>query len=156
MDASTRSATSTGELEAVRQRRAELLETIGVLERCLAAPAGDRTVLWGERLHAAIDRLASDFALHVEVTEGPGGLHQEIVTADLRLANQVTALAGEHEPIAAAIAEMSAATVPPVNEDQVADLREHGTTLLSRLIRHRQRGADLVYEAFACDIGGCD
>jgi hypothetical protein len=156
MDASTRTPLSTSELEAVRQRRAELLETLGVLERCLAAPAGDRTVLWGERLHAAVERLASDFALHVEVTEGPSGLHQEIITADVRLANQVSALAAEHEPVAAEIAALSAATLPPVSESQVGDLREQGTTLLSRLIRHRQRGADLVYEAFACDIGGCD
>jgi hypothetical protein len=35
--------------------------------------------------------------------------------------------------------------------DRVRDL---GTALLGRLVRHRQRGADLVFEAYEFDIGG--
>ena len=35
-------------------------------------------------------------------------------------------------------------------------MREHGTTVLGRIVRHRQRGADLIYEAYATDIGGGD
>jgi hypothetical protein len=33
-------------------------------------------------------------------------------------------------------------------------VRELGTQLLATLSRHRQRGADLVYEAYQVDIGG--
>jgi hypothetical protein len=33
-------------------------------------------------------------------------------------------------------------------------VREQVTSVLSDLIRHRQRGADLVYRAYAVDIGG--
>ena len=29
-----------------------------------------------------------------------------------------------------------------------------GTTLLGLLVRHRQRGSDLVYEAYEFDVGG--
>jgi hypothetical protein len=152
MDSSIR----TNDLQAVRQRRAELRESLDTLERCLAAPATDRAVIWGDRLHAAVERLASDFALHVEVTEGPDGLHQEIVTASPRLANQVAALGAEHGTIAGDLAALSAASQPPVAQTDVARLRERGTKLLGRLVRHRQRGADLIYEAFACDLGGCD
>jgi hypothetical protein len=36
------------------------------------------------------------------------------------------------------------------------EVRDRGNTLLSALIRHRQRGADLVYEAYTVDIGGQD
>lgn len=144
------------ELEAVRQRRAELRETLSALERCLAAPAADRTVVWGERLHEAAERLAADFALHIEVTEGPDGLHQAILAGDLRLANQVDALTAEHAVIAEQIAELSAASEPPVTAADAATVREQGTTLLDALVRHRQRGADLIYEAFQTDIGGGD
>jgi hypothetical protein len=35
--------------------------------------------------------------------------------------------------------------------DKVRDL---GTALLGRLVRHRQRGSDLVFEAYEFDIGG--
>jgi hypothetical protein len=146
----------TSELEAVRQRRAELRETLDVLQRCLAAPAADRAVVWGEQLHAALDRLTSEFALHIEVTEGPGGLHQAILGGDLRLTNQVAALAEEHGPIAADVAALAAASDAPVAIADVDELRAQGTGLLERIVRHRQRGADLIYEAFQTDIGGGD
>jgi hypothetical protein len=146
----------TRELEAVRQRRAELRDTLGAVERTLAAPGSDRSMVWGEQLHAAVDRLATEFALHVEVTEGPDGLHQGILAGDLRLANQVHALATEHSDIAVEIAELAAASDAPVGPGDVAELRERGTELLGRIVRHRQRGADLIYEAFQTDIGGGD
>jgi len=149
-------STRTRELEAVRQRRAELRDTLDALERALAAPGAARAVVWGEQLHAAVHRLASDFALHVEVTEGPDGLHQSILAGDLRLANQVAALVEEHKTIAADIAALAAASEAPVTPGDVADVREQGTKLLGIVVRHRQRGADLIYEAYATDIGGGD
>jgi hypothetical protein len=32
--------------------------------------------------------------------------------------------------------------------------RDRGTTLRGRLAGHRQHGCDLIYEAYAADIGG--
>jgi hypothetical protein len=143
-------------LDAVRLRRAELRETINLLEAALAAPATGRAVVWGEAVHAALVMIADDFVAHVEVTEGPGGLHQSIAAADPRLANAVAALTAEHATVSAELAALVADSQPPVTAVDVADLRERGTALLAHLIRHRQRGADLVYEAYATDIGGED
>ncbi|HEU5265661.1 MAG TPA: hypothetical protein VFU35_03130, partial [Jatrophihabitans sp.] len=84
------------ELAAVRVRRAELRETISEMEEALAAPAKGREVVWGEAVHACLSTLADDFGAHVEVTEGPDGLHQAILAGDLRLANAVDALTAEH------------------------------------------------------------
>jgi hypothetical protein len=146
----------TRELDAVRRRRAELRESFGALERALAAPASARSVIWGEQVLATVVQLRVDFAEHVEVTEGPDGLHQSILSGDLRLANAVAALTAEHLTIATDIAALAAAAEPPVTHEDVSDVRERGTQLLGRLARHRQRGADLVYEAFDTDIGGGD
>lgn len=143
-------------LTELRRRRAELREAIGALEDSLAAPASGRAVVWGERVHTALAEIADDFSEHVEVTEGPDGLHQSILAGDLRLANAVHALAGEHTHIAADIAGLVAGTEPPVTPDDVEGVRVRATALLGRLIRHRQRGADLIYEAFETDIGGGD
>jgi hypothetical protein len=41
----------------------------------------------------------------------------------------------------------------PVSDD-VDGVRDLGTALLVRLIRSRQRSADLRYEAYQSDIGG--
>lgn len=144
------------ELAAVRARRAELRETINLMEAALAAPARGRAVVWGEVVHASLMMVADDFGAHVEVTEGPGGLHQAILAGDIRLANAVEALTAEHEQIAEEIAVLVADSQPPVTEDDVDGVRERATHLLGHLVRHRQRGADLIYEAYATDVGGCD
>ena len=150
------SVAARAELHAVRVRRAELREALGGLERALAAPAAGRAVVWGEAVHATMIEISDDFGAHVEVTEGPGGLHQSILAGDLRLANAVGALSAEHQQIAAEIAGLVADSAAPVAADDVDDLRERGTRLLGSLIRHRQRGADLIYEAYETDIGGGD
>jgi hypothetical protein len=144
------------ELDAVRVRRAELRETLNGLERSLAAPAAGRAVVWGEAVHASLLTVASDFGAHVEVTEGPGGLHQSILAGDLRLANAVAALTVEHGQIAEEIAVLVADSEAPVTPADVDDLRDRATRLLGHLVRHRQRGADLIYEAFQTDVGGGD
>ena len=150
------STTHTAELDALRRRRAELRESMGELESALSAAAAGRAVVWGERVHAALQDLADDWGEHVAVTEGPAGLHESILSASLRLVNAVTALAAEHAVIAGDIAAAVAATEPPVAEPDVEPIREQSTLLLARLARHRQRGADLIYDAFALDLGAGD
>jgi hypothetical protein len=112
--------------------------------------------VWGEAVHASLLTVASDFGAHVEVTEGPGGLHQSILAGDLRLANAVAALTVEHGQIAEEIAVLVADSEAPVTPADVDDLRDRATRLLGHLVRHRQRGADLIYEAFQTDVGGGD
>jgi hypothetical protein len=149
-------ATARSELHGVRIRRAELREALDALERALAAPAAGRAVIWGEEAHASAVALADDFGAHIEVTEGPGGLYDAILAGDLRLSNAVGALTAEHAQIAVEIAELVAESAAPVTAQDVEGLRERGTKLLGHLIRHRQRGADLIYEAYETDIGGGD
>ena len=150
------SVSTRSELDAVRTRRVELRETLNLMEAALAAPARGRAVVWGEAVHASLVMIADDFGTHVEVTEGPGGLHQAILAGDLRLANAVGGLTAEHGQMAEEIATLVADSQAPVTPDDVDDLRERATRLLGHLVRHRQRGADLIYEAYGTDIGGGD
>jgi hypothetical protein len=156
MDVRTSKHAERAELEALRRRRAELRESMGELEQALAAAATGRAVVWGERVHEALQALADDWGEHVSVTEGPGGLHEAILAASVRLANGVDALVAEHELIAADIAAALVASEAPVFEFDVAALREQAVALLVRLARHRQRGADLIYDAYALDLGAGD
>src|SRR3954453_4323469 len=128
------SVSSRTELDAVRARRAELRETINLFEAALAAPARGREIVWGEAGNAALVMIADDFGAHVEVTEGPGGLHQAILAGDLRLANAVQALTADHAQIAEEIATVVADSQAPVTEDDMDDLRERATRLLGHLI----------------------
>jgi len=144
------------ELDAVRQRRAELRESINALEQDLASPAVGRPLIWGERVRSVLAEVADDFREHIEGTEAPAGLHHAILDGDLRLANAVDALAVEHQQISAELAELVAETEPPVTAEDATDVRERATRMLGHIIRHRQRGADLIFEAYDTDIGGGD
>lgn len=148
--------TRAAELEAVCRRRAELRESLDALECALASPALGRPLIWGERVRSVLAEVADDLREHVAVTEGPDGLHQAILSGDLRLTNAVEALAAEHVRVTAEVGELLAATEPPVTAADVPDVRERATALLGLLIRHRQRGADLIFEAYATDIGDGD
>jgi hypothetical protein len=63
-------------------------------------------------------------------------------------------LVGEHIVIKGLIEDLLARVGPPVAADQVDAVRALGTALLGRLARHRQRGADLIHEAYEVDLGG--
>ena len=48
------------------------------------------------------------------------------------------------------------ATTGVESETELSDLRDELQRLLGRIVRHRQLGADLVWEAYNLDIGGVE
>ena len=94
------------------------------------------------------------FAVHVEVTEAPGGLYQEILENAPRLANRVARFRREHTEITEGIRRGLAQRASATDPDAVQALRDHSVRLFADLVRHRKRGLDLVYEAYHVDIGG--
>lgn len=143
-------------VEMVRTRRAELRAAIAGLEGALAAPARDP--VWAARVQARTDRLATAFDEHVDATEGPGGMYADILRTAARLSFAVARLAAEHDDIRIAVAALGELVddLSGPDPDAIERIRDEGTDLLARLGRHRQRGADLVFEAYEQDIGGCD
>jgi hypothetical protein len=156
----------------VRRRRAELLESITALEQALASPG--RQELWVQRVSAALKELAGEFEDHVVLMEGPDGLNVRLIRRWPRLAHKVEGLTKEHASLTRLIEEFSTLVDQAQGSSEVGEsmqgsespgdtmpggwdeVRERGTHLLGALVRHRQRGADLVYEAYAVDIGGQD
>ena len=142
------------DVEALRRHRAELLESLRAVETALAAPAVGDVSRWAQRVSVALIELESDFREHVQLTEGADGLYRSLLEVAPRLSNVVRTLTADHGRIRAAIGQLVATTGGPVVVADVARLRHAGTTLLARMSRHRQRGADLVFEAYQTDIGG--
>jgi hypothetical protein len=155
---------SDAHLSELRRRRAELLESINSLEEALAAPVPGRQMLWVERVSASLLALSSDFRDHVELTEGVSGLYNRVIRTSPRLAHAVDWLTLDHKVLTELIGGLLSlvgksaeafARGDSILED-LNDVRDQGTTLLAALVRHRQRGADLVYEGYSVDIGGQD
>ncbi len=141
-------------LHDLARRRGELRESLGRLELALSAPAPADQARWRSRVYAALGELAADVRRHVEITEGPEGLYHEILAAAPRLSDAVTRLTSEHAVIGQRLEDLMARVDPSAATGDVTVVRDLGTELLGSLVRHRQHGADLVYEAYEFDIGG--
>jgi hypothetical protein len=141
-------------LDEVRRRRAELLDAIGQLEAALAAPAPGRLSVWRDGVSSRLDQLSQDFGEHVSVTEGPDGVYSDVVASAPRLARAVDQLRHDHEVILKQLGHCTGLIGAAAADDDAQDVRDSATDLIVRLVRHRQRGSDLMWEAYASDIGG--
>ena len=141
-------------LASVRARRAELRESMNALEQALAGAGPGRIEPWAERVHVALVELSGDLRAHVHLSEGPGGLYEEVLASAPRLAGRVRRLIHEHGEMTWLVEDLIARASGPMDEEGLVAVRSRGTTLLGRLVRHRQAGADLLYEAYQTDVGG--
>lgn len=141
-------------LASLRRRRAELRGAMNAFERALAAPVADDPDHWADSVHTALRELASDFREHVDITEGDDGLYAELRETAPRLSDAVARLAEEHIEIQRLIDDVQRLDDETGANRSLDRVRERGTVLLMRLVRHRQRGSDLVYDAYEVDIGG--
>ena len=148
----------TATLDEARRRRADMYQAIVALERAAARPAAAREQEWAMGVIEALEQLERAIVDHIEITERPDGLYDEIVDAAPRLSHTVQRLRDEHPRMQEATSSLKArlTTTPVGDARSVAGARDGIQDVLGRLIKHRQRGADLVWEAYSHDIGGAD
>jgi hypothetical protein len=147
----------TDALSAARERRMALQEAMAGVEWAIAAPSG--TADWWTELAAALGGLQRALAEHVGEVEGPTGLLAELVSKAPRLARSKQQMEEEHVGLAAdleAVGERIRLGAAESASVSVSETREAVLLLLGSLARHRQAGADMVYEAYTVDIGGLD
>jgi hypothetical protein len=141
----------------VRMRRAGLKAVMSGLEVALASPVANRDD-WVRNVRDALDAVREVWTRHIVETEAPGAFLDELVSEAPRLSTPASRLRREHSDILGVIhrAESELRAGPELEEydDWSERKRADLTTLLVALARHRQRGADLVYEAYDVDIGG--
>jgi hypothetical protein len=143
-------------LGEVRSGRARLNEYMNRLEQAVAKPAPGRNEEWVKHVHSTLVELGASFERHIAITEGPGGLFEDITRTAPRLVGEVGKLGQEHKEIREAIAHALDAVrdrthaIPGGTESEG---REAVLEVINRLMRHRQRGADLIYEAYQVDVG---
>jgi hypothetical protein len=140
-------------MQRVRAHRAELRDAVAAVDCALESPIA-KGGAWRERVRAAMAELEHDFRDHVALTEGPGGLYESVRRGSPRLCGAVDRLAEEHVSLGEAINAYLAVLEHGGTTADLPAFREELTTLMGRLVRHRQKGSDLVYEAFEVDIGG--
>jgi hypothetical protein len=145
---------ATQALEAAARRRRELRDALVALEDTVASSVHDSD-RWRRLVAASIAALGVAFAEHVAETEAPGGLYDEMEKIAPHVQGKARRLREEHPRLTGAIADAEARFAAPFPEGTDLDaLRDDLQRLMGRLVRHRQHGADLVWEAYELDIGG--
>jgi hypothetical protein len=143
-------------LPAARARRDELYDAILDLERVLSAPAVANPAVWSTRVRVALDALGAALDNHVAVTEGAGGLFEEIMDREPRLAHAIERVRAGHAPLQRSVADARTRLEAVDDPAAVAEVRDALLELLRALFTHRHHGAELVYEAYNVDVSSGD
>jgi len=139
-------------LEAAAQRRREVHDALVALEAATSSPSREIEA-WRGRVAEALDDLDHAFEVHVVETERPGGLYDEMEDLAPHLAGKARRLREDHPAIRALIAAERARFAVPIEAASVDAIRDDLQRLMGRIVRDRQHSADLVWEAYAIDIG---
>jgi hypothetical protein len=141
-------------LDQARERRAGLRSTMDGVERALAHPAHGRLPAWSSDLDEQLSLMSAALDQHVAVTEGKDGLLADILEAAPRLSHRIDHAKRDHQRLRAQLDAVLLSL--PVDEAGLDQVRDEVVLLLGALVRHRQTGADLVYEAYQVDIDAAD
>lgn len=153
------STPSGGLVERVKGRRQTLYHATLRLEIALGTPCADLP-RWRERVLPAAADLAAQIDAHIRESEQPGEFLHSITEKAPHLVHAAQQLEAEHGDLS----ERAGALVEGLQQldwrqgrtdaSQAAEpLRELALQLMGSLIRHRQRGADLMYLAYNEDLG---
>lgn len=143
-------------LAAVRVRRDRLYEAVLDLERVLAVPAGDHPREWADDVGGIVGTLGSVLDAHVADTEGDGGFFDDVRDRAPQLLHAAEQLRTEHGPLVEATRSLSDRIASVGSDVDVDEVRDEAVELIRRLLLHRQRGAELVYDAYSVDISAAD
>jgi hypothetical protein len=149
---------STNPSDLASEHRERLRDALIAFENALSSAGPRRAAAWAEGVVQCIMRVEAEFQTHVDFTEHEDGLYDDILAVAPRLAHRVDQLRQEHNEISAALKDcLTRVELVPTtaHADWVTARRDECNSLLGRLVRHRQRGADLVYEAYA-EVGEGD
>jgi len=132
------------------QRRDRMQACLDALDRAGALADGDPT--WREVAWQAVDDAGATWARHVPATEAPDGILADVLAREPRLAHLVDTLQADHREVAALLDEAAAAIAAEGGDE--ASARRAVARLRDRMARHHAAGAELLYEAYAVDLGG--
>jgi len=145
-------------LAETARRRADLRDALMDVEQAISRPAVGREPEWTKGVVLRLEGLAHAIEEHVEITERPEGLYDEISTKAPHLATKIDRLREEHPVLRdrTQVLLTKLQTTPIGPAWPLDEARDDLQRLLGQIVRHRQLGSDLVWEAYNLDIGGIE
>jgi hypothetical protein len=141
-------APKAGRLETIRDRRDALRVAMHSLETIVAGPASSPG--WRDAVGNALSAIREALDQHIAAVESPDGLLEEILEIAPRLAHLTEEIEADHRDLLRML-ERAEEAIPGDSDSRT--VRRTAMSLLAGLAIHRQRGSDLLYEAYSVDIG---
>jgi hypothetical protein len=145
-------------LAETARRRADLRDALVDVEQAISRPAVGREPEWTKGVVLRLEGLAHAIEEHVEITERPDGLYDEISSKAPHLATKIDRLREEHPVLRdrtqVLLTKLQTTAIGPAWP--LDEARDDLQRLLGQIVRHRQLGSDLVWEAYNLDIGGIE
>ena len=136
--------------DTVQQRRSRMFAATRLLQE-RSGDAVEDPDQWRAALTDALDELAAVVTTHVTETEGRDGFLEELVReSEGRLSPAVRRLEREHQRI---VSQVDALRTGLETGSDEGTLREGADELVAQLEAHRHRGSDLLWRAYAAEIG---
>lgn len=142
-------------VSAARVRRRQLYESMVGLEAILTSPSG--APLWMEDVHERAEAVKTALLGHIREVERPDGIIARILSDQPRLESHGHELIADHPRLLErvdSVIELTSGESDPVATETITQVRHLVLELLGMLTRHRQAGADFVFDAYDVDIGG--
>ncbi len=128
-------------------RRQDLYDAMRRVEASAARASGLDD--WAEAVGAALVILQTALERHVAETEADDGLFAEVIERAPHLTSRVEALRKEHVDL---LSSCRTAFDLVSGESDVAQVRRRVLGILGTLIRHRQRGSELLFDTYNVDL----
>jgi hypothetical protein len=138
-------------LDRVEPQRGRLGEALRAYELAAVNPRPG----WSAGLGTPLAGLRRAFEEHVEFTEGPDGLFDEMLHDDtIEVSSEIDQLRRDHIVVIAAMDRAGEALANPPSDDD--HLRELMASVARLVGKHRRRGAQLLYDVYSVDTSAGD
>jgi hypothetical protein len=134
--------------------RDRMLEAMHALEEATGRPALADSGLWTQAVRTALDRLENAFAEQRASYEDPIGLMAEIANDDPRLRTLVRQLRHRWVELEATAGALRQTIGPSSDSYSISEVRDRVRWLMGSVRHHREREADLVFDALDIDLDG--
>ena len=136
--------------------RDRTLEALHALEAAVGRPASSRSETWADAVRSSLEHLESAFGEQRASYDDPSGLMAEIAHDDPRLRTWVRQLRRRWAELETTTRTLRESLGESADPQAPYDVRERVRWLSSAIRHHREREADLVFDALEIDLGAPD
>jgi hypothetical protein len=111
---------------------------------------------WILAVGGALAGLGEAWSEHVQFTEAPDGLFDELLDDSIEVAPEVDHLRRDHEVLAAAMSRARELLASPTAGPDDTKLLQSLAGIAKQVEQHRRRGADLLYQVYSVDVSAGD